>query len=136
MALKELGFKESVSSYMWVEDDLYAGFIAEDRILFACPDNNNRIHGCLSVPTTDEVIDWLRRKHNIVIYNKVEPFVDPIDDTHKTILFKYGVKRCDINHLGWNGRIDLGTTRLAKNVYSIKREAIGIALKYIKSQKK
>ena len=73
---------------------------------------------------------------HIVVYNKVEPFVDPIDDTHKTILFKYGVKRCDINHLGWNGRIDLGTTRLAKNVYSLKREAINIALKYIKSQKR
>ena len=127
LALKELGFKEPVSGYMWT---------AESKTWFSCPDNNNHINSCLSVPTTDEVIDWLRRKYNIVIYNKVEPFVDPIDDTHKTILFKYGVKRCDINHLGWNGRIDLGTTRLAKNVYSLKREAIGIALKYIKSQKK
>ena len=127
LTLRELGFKEPVSGYMWT---------AESKTWFSCPDNNNHIRSCLSVPTTDEVIDWLRRKYNIVIYNKVEPFVDPIDDTHKTILFKYGVKRCDINHLGWNGRIDLGTTRLAKNVYSLKREAIGIALKYIKSQKK
>jgi hypothetical protein len=89
----------------------------------------------LSVPNRF-MHDWLRRKHNIVIYNKVEPFVDPTDDTHKKILFKYGVKRCDINHLGWNGRIDLGATRLSTNVYSLKREAINIAIKYIKSQKK
>ena len=41
----------------------------------------------VSVPTTDEAIDWLRRKYNIIIYNKIEPFVDPTDDTHKTILF-------------------------------------------------
>ena len=108
LALKELGFNEIT---------LYA-------------------RGYLSVPTVDEAIDWLRRKYNIVVYNKIEPFVDPVDDTHKTILFKYGVKRCDINHLGWNGRIDLGTTRLAKNVYSLKRESINIALKYIKSQKR
>ena len=126
LALKELGFKEPTPCYFWIDAIVLAGM----------PDNSNRIKDCVSVPTTDEVIDWLRRKYNVVIYNKVEPFVDPTDDTHKTILFKYGVKRCDINHLGWNGRIDLGTTRLTKNVYSLKREAIDIALKYIKSQKK
>ena len=127
-ALRELGFKEPVSGYVWEDETI--------GILFGYPEDSNHVHACLSVPTTDEVIDWLRRKYNIVIYNKIEPFVDPTDDSHKTILFKFGVKRCDINHLGWNGRIDLGTTRLTKNVYSLKREAIDIALKYIKSQKK
>ena len=126
LALKELGFREPTPCYFWI------GTI----ILADMPDNSNRIKDCVSVPTTDEAIDWLRRKYNIVIYNKVEPFVDPTDDSHKTILFKFGVKRCDINHLGWNGRIDLGTTRLSTNVYSLKREAITIALKYIKSQNK
>ena len=127
--LKELRFNESTPGYFW-EDWRSLG------IDFATPENNNVIKNCVSVPTIDEVIDWLRRKYNIVIYNKVEPFVDPTDDSHKTILFKFGVKRCDVNHLGWNGRIDLGTTRLNKNVYSLKREAIDIAIKYIKSQKK
>ena len=127
LALKELGFDEPTCGYVW--DDWSVTF-------FYAPSNNNRTVNCTSIPTVDEVIDWLRRKYNIVVYNKIEPFVDPIDDTHKTILFKYGVKRCDINHLGWNGRIDLGTTRLAKNVYSLKRESINIALKYIKSQKR
>lgn len=127
-ALKELGFKEPTPCYFWTDENT--------GILNATPENSNSLKWCISVPTVDEVIDWLRRKYNIVIYNKVEPFVDPTDDTHKKILFKYGVKRCDINHLGWNGRIDLGTTRLSTNVYSLKREAITIALKYIKSQKK
>lgn len=85
----------------------------------------------ISMPTVDEVIDWLRRKHNIIIYNKIEPFVDPADQTHKTILFRFGVKQCDTKHLGWNGRVNIGETRLSKNVYSLKREAVNIALKYI-----
>jgi hypothetical protein len=126
--LRELGFKEPVSGYVWEDES--------SGISFGYPEDNNHIHTCLSVPTTDEVIDWLRRKYNIIIYNKIEPFVDPIDDTHKTILFKYGVKLCDTHHLGWNGRTDLGATRLAKNVYSLKREAISIAIKYIKSRAK
>lgn len=126
--IKKLGFKERTSCYFWTGDntDIIDGIL----------DNNNSIKCCVSVPTIDEAIDWIRRKYNIVIYNKIEPFVDPTDDTHKKILFKYGVKRCDVNHLGWNGRIDLGTTRLNTNVYSLKREAISIAIKYIKSQKK
>ena len=88
------------------------------------------------VPTVDEAIDWLRRRHNIIIYNKIEPFVDPADQTHKTILFRFGVKRCDINHLGWNGRLYIGETRFSKNIYSLKREAISIAIKYIMSHEK
>lgn len=128
LALRELGFAEPTPGYFWTDENTV--------IMNSIPDNSNRIKDCVSVPTIDEVIDWLRRKYNIVVYNKIEPFVDPTDETHKTILFKYGIKRCDINHLGWNGRIDLGVTRLSKNVYSLKREAITIALKYIKSQKR
>ena len=127
-ALKELGFKEPTSGYLWKQ--------GSGRIFIDTVWNHNSDNACLSIPTADETIDWLRRKYNIIIYNKIEPFVDPIDDTHKTILFKYGVKLCDTQHLGWNGRTDLGTTRLAPNVHSLKREAIGIAIKYIKSQKK
>ena len=125
-ALKELGFKEPTPCYFWTDENT--------AIMDSIPDNSNRMKDCVSVPTIDEVIDWLRRKYNIVIYNKIEPFVDPTDDSHKKILFKYGVKRCDVNNLGWNGRMDLGMTRLSTNVYSLKREAISIAIKYIKSR--
>ena len=94
------------------------------------------LRGGVPVPTVDEAIDWLRRKYDIIVYNKIPPFVDPIDHTHKTILFRYGVKRCDTIVLGWNGRVDLGSTDMSTNVYALKRAAINIALKYIKSQKK
>lgn len=130
LALKELGFDEPIAYYCSETWDLEGiGCIA------IRPNNNNRIPGCTSIPTVDETIDWLRRKYNIVIYNKVEPFVDPTDQTHKTILFRFGVKRCDTTNLGWNGRMYIGETRLAKNIYSLKRDAISIALKYIKNQK-
>lgn len=125
-ALKELGFKEPTCGYIW--EDM------KKSVFFMYPDNSNRMKLCTSIPTVDEVVDWLRRKYNIVIYNKIEPFVDPTDDSHKKILFKYGIKRCDVNNLGWNGRMDLGMTRLSTNVYSLKREAISIAIKYIKSR--
>ena len=57
-ALKELGFKELTSCYFWTEDNT--------GIMSGVPDNSNNIKHCVSVPTTDEAIDWLRRKYNIV----------------------------------------------------------------------
>ena len=127
-ALKELGFKEPTSGYLWKQ--------GSGRIFIGAAWNHNSSNACLSIPTVDEAIDWIRRKYNIVIYNQIEPFVDPTDTSHKSILFRFGVKKCDINNLGWNGRRDLGSSRLNTNVYSLKREAISIAIKYIKSQKK
>ena len=127
-ALKELGYKEPTAYYYFPSG--WRGPVNCDY-----PRKNEKYLQGYSLPTVDEAIDWIRRKYNIVIYNKVEPFVDPTDDTHKTILFIYGVKLCDTKHLGWNGRISLGTTRLNTNVYSLKREAISIALKYLKHSK-
>ena len=127
LAIKELGFNESTSCFI-----LVLGKVVHTWN----PENYNKFGRYASVPTVDEVIDWLRRKHNIIIYNKIEPFVDPADQTHKTILFRFGVKRCDINHLGWNGRLYIGETRFSKNIYSLKREAISIAIKYIMSHEK
>ena len=127
--LKELGFKE-LSTYYYLPN------IWRVRVNCDYPRKNKKyLKGC-SLPTVDEVIDWLRRKYDIIIYNKIPPFVDPVDHTHKTILFRYGVKRCDTIVLGWNGRVDLGSTDMSTNVYALKRAAINIALKYIKSQKK
>lgn len=128
--LKELGFEEPTSGYLLKKN---GGKIFMDTIWNY---NSSKVHMCISVPTVDEAIDWLRRKHNVVIYNKIEPFVDPTDLTHKTILFRFGIKRCDTTNLGWNGRLYIGETRFAKNVYSLKREAINITLKYIKNNKK
>ena len=126
--LKELGFKEPTAYYYFP-----SGW--KKPVNCDYPRRNDKFaYGC-SMPTVDEVIDWLRRKYNIIIYDRISPFVDPTDHTHKTILFRYGVKRCDTVVLGWNGRVDLGSTDMSTNVYTLKRAAINIALKYIKHQK-
>jgi hypothetical protein len=127
LALKELRFNEPTPYYLWEIDP--------NNPHYDEPENSNLEKWFTSVPTVDETIDWLRRKYNIIVYDKIEPFVDPTDQTHKTILFRFGVKRCDRTNLGWNGRMYIGETRLARNIYSLKRDAINIALKYIKSQK-
>lgn len=131
-ALKKLGFKEPcLRRYIQIWAKSTETPTNKEGIRVFHINNSSTI----GVPTIDEVIDWLRRKYNIIIYNQIEPFVDPTDTSHKSILFKFGVKKCDTNNLGWNGRRDLGTTRLNTNVYSLKREAISIALKYLKHSK-
>lgn len=82
--------------------------------------------------TVDDVIDWMRKKYNIVIYNAIEPFVDPF--SHK-ILYRMSVKYCNVRD-GWNGRIYIGESRLTNNIYAAKREAIAIAIRWIKKQQK
>lgn len=92
------------------------------------------INPLLYVPTVDEAIDWIRRKFNIVIYDSFEPFVDPTDKNGH-ITYGYSVKFCDTK-FGWNGRIYIGRGRNSYNVYAAKRNAIVIALKYIKNAKR
>lgn len=87
----------------------------------------------LRYPSVDEAIDWLRRKYNIVIYNAIEPFVDPTAKKPR-ILYRYSVKKCNLRD-GWNGRKYIGESKLVENIYSAKRQAIMIAIRYIKSQK-
>lgn len=100
------------------------------------------------VPTVDEVIDLLRKKHNIIIYNKVlqrprvsvrralrltvPPFVDPC--TNRKIMYKFGVKQCNLRD-GRNGRITLRSSSLTENIYRAKREAITIAIRFLKNEK-
>ena len=50
----------------------------------------------------DEVITVLFLKYNIVVYNDVEPFVDP--HNNEEIIFQYASKWCNTT-MGWNGRI-------------------------------
>lgn len=78
----------------------------------------------------DGVIDWLRRKHNIIIYNSIEPFVDPVSDNHH-ILYRFSVKHCNLRD-GWNGREYIGESKLTKNIYTAKKQAITLAIKWLK----
>lgn len=79
----------------------------------------------------DSVIDWLRKKHKVVIYNSMEPFVNP---TCKEILYRYSVKCCNLRD-GWNGRQYIGKSTLTSNIYSAKRQAIWLAIRWIKKQR-
>ena len=83
------------------------------------------------IPTADEAIDWLRRKHNIIIYDAVEPVIS-INTTK--VHYRLKVKWCN-KHLGYNGRMYIGSTRYASNLYALKREAVMIAVRYLKKKK-
>ena len=85
----------------------------------------------LSCPV-DVAIDWLRKKYNIVIYNRVPPFVDPTAKK-PCILYRFSVKWCNLRD-GWNGRENLGSSKLTKNIYAAKRQATSIALKWLLKQ--
>ena len=85
---------------------------------------------CMIYPTVDQIIDFLRKKYNIIIYNKIEPFVDP---KMHNIVFKFAVKWCNIRD-GWNGRKYIGETKLLTDIYEAKREAIDIAIEYLKKR--
>lgn len=124
--LKALGFRGKVSTSMSVETGniYYQGL----------PDNHNYFHFWVSVPNVDEAIDWLRRKYDVHIYTSIPPFVDPTDSTHP-ILYRYAVKFCNKRD-GWNSRVYIGETDLSKNVYSLKRQAIWLAIRWIKANKK
>lgn len=124
--LKAIGFNEPTSNYY------RSGKIMNGRDRM----NWNLFISLLrvSAPTVDEAIDWLRRKFNVHIYAAVEPFVDPVDKKSPT-LYRYAVKYCNRRD-GWNGRSYIGQTRLAKNVYSLKRQAITLAINWLNKRNK
>lgn len=123
--LKALGFREKVSAAMSVKTSgIYPSLLY----------NHNAFKNWLSVPTVDEAIDWLRRKYNVHIYTPIAPFVDPTNDEHP-ILYRYAIKYCNKRD-GWNGRAYVGETDLSKNVYSLKRQAIWLAIRWIKKNLK
>ena len=84
----------------------------------------------LHPPTVDEVIDRIRIKYDIVIYNSHAPFVHHLPTGKKQIVYGFSVKKCDIKS-GWNFRIQIGRTEDTSNIYKAKREAITMALEYI-----
>lgn len=123
--LKALGFHDETSMAMSVKTgSIYPGLLYD----------HNRFNSWVSIPTVDGAIDWLRRKYSVCIYTSVPPFVDPTDDAHP-ILYRYTAKYCNRRD-GWNGRVRIGETNLSKNVYTVKRQAIWLAIRWIKQNKK
>lgn len=78
----------------------------------------------------DAVIDKLRTKYHIMIYNTAEPFVN----AQNKVEYGFSVKVCS-SKWGWNARKYLGKTKWRTNIYQAKREAINIALRWILSHK-
>ena len=125
--LKALGFNEPTNRY-YRRGKIMSGIDRINWNLFIS------LPFIVSAPTVDEAIDWLRRKYNIHIYTCIEPFVDP-NDSKGSVLYRYGVKWCDRRN-GWNGRIIIGKTNLSKNPYSLKRQAITFAIRWLNKQNK
>lgn len=82
----------------------------------------------------DSVIDHIRIKYNVHVYNYAAPFVSKETETKNVVLYGFGVKFCNFKH-GWNQRIYIGKTPWKKNIYDAKRRAIDIAIKWILSHK-
>ena len=89
--------------------------------------NKLRRLGYKGSENVDEAIDWLRTSNNIIVYNRMEPFVDP---RCNKITFAYKVKKCNLIH-GWNQREYLGATEYEFDIYRAKRQAIDVALRYL-----
>jgi len=124
--LKKIGFNEPVLSYIFsVRTD-------EIRSNFHLSKWNKYGNLYTSLPDVDTVIDWLRKKYNIIVYNITPPSVCPVKGK---ITFGYGVKLCNIRH-GWNGRVYITKKGIfSYNIYAAKRMAINEALKWILSHK-
>jgi hypothetical protein len=82
----------------------------------------------------DAVIDHIRIKYNVHVYNYAAPFVSKETETKNIVLYGFGVKFCNLQH-GWNQRVYIGKTPWIKNIYDAKRKAINIAIKWILSHK-
>lgn len=86
---------------------------------------------CWWFTTTDEAIDIIRTKYNVVIYNKATPFVD----SSGKIIYNFAAKCCNPK-FGWNGRTYIDTpSKWDSNIYEAKRRAIRAAARWILAHK-
>lgn len=79
----------------------------------------------------DRMIDMLRIQYNIIIYNKMEPFVSPLDNK---IIFCYAVKWCNVRD-GWNGRRYIGKSGYTSDIILAKGTAIIKAIDFLVTEK-
>ena len=85
------------------------------------------------VAEIDKVIDMLRIRFNVHVYNSAAPFVTKRDNKN-IVLYGYAVKYCSLAH-GWNARELIVKSIWSRNIYTAKRQAINIAIKWILSHK-
>jgi hypothetical protein len=127
VALRDLGFKESTIRYAHRFNDKY--WLQGEGITIKS--NSPNYPWTLAVPTVDQAIDWIRRKYHVVVYDRVEPFVDPVDGRIKYV---YAVKYCNVKR-GWNFREYILDRVESANAHAAKRIAISAAIRHIKKKK-
>ena len=75
----------------------------------------------------DNVIDVLRIKYKVIIYNTAAPFVGKSDN----VIYNFSVKKCN-PQFGWNGGERIETSKIwDANIYEAKRRAIRAAVRWI-----
>ena len=81
--------------------------------------------------TLDPIIDMLREKYKVIIYNTAAPFVD----NRGKIVYNFSVKKCNPN-MGWNGRQRIDSSNVwDANIHEAKRRAIRAAARWILAHK-
>lgn len=82
--------------------------------------------------TLDLIINELRVKYHVIIYNTAAPFIDPKSNK---IVYNFSAKKCN-QHFGWNGRQQIETSNVwDSNIYEAKRRAIRAAARWILAHK-
>ena len=81
----------------------------------------------------DEVCTWLRENYNIVIYDAIEPFLDPTTRT-PVILFRKKVKWCNAQ-MGWNGRVFISCSDRTDDEEGAIYDCIVKGVKYVISKR-
>lgn len=76
-------------------------------------------------------LEEYRKKYNIVVYNRFEPFVDP---KTSEIRYGYSIKRCNKTR-GWNFRQYIGDTHVGSDPNVLKAEALEIIKIYLQNEK-
>lgn len=123
LLLREFGFDDVCGHFAFLMD---GQFIVDSTMCLT--KNTYESKSILAIPTTDQAIDWLRKKHDIIVCNKSDPYVCP--KTGK-IQFGYTIKKCYLK-AGWNARRYIGVSIWSSNIYAAKRDAIRKAIRWIK----
>lgn len=136
--LKQLGYNRNVTAY-YLENKarllnkmLFETYISEDW-------NHNKngsqyrketdpLYPFISAPTLDEVIEWLREKHNIIITIEL---IQPSKSTIELIQPFKSTNNYDYCLYFPNKPMDCGNKDRYSKIEHAKREAISKAIKYI-----
>lgn len=125
LLLREFGFDDVCGHFAFLMD---GQFVVDNTMCLT--KNTYESKSILAIPTTDQAIDWLRKKHDIIVCNKSDPYVCP--KTGK-IQFGYTIKKCYPKG-GWNMRRYIGVSIWSANIYAAKRNAVRKALIWLKKE--